>query len=49
MNNKAKTLHECLRDLGEAGRELGLAIVYALKIDRLCSWLVKLLDRKSGK
>lgn len=43
-----KSLYAVGCDLQDAGRSLFLEIVYALKVDRLCDWIARILRRWSA-
>ena len=45
---KEKTLQQAFDELGDAWGKLVLIVVYHLRIDKLCRWLTKMIQRISG-
>jgi len=44
-----KTFQQQCKEMNEAFNQLGLSIFHALKLDKFCGWLNKILNKWSKK
>lgn len=45
MDKQEKSMAQQFRELDEAMMNLGLSIAYALKLDKICNWVNRMLNK----